>query len=124
YTPDAVRDAFQTAFPLSKETILERMYHKPLANRFCASFCKFIKEHIQEAYLQDIVTRSFYALFENLVSKYPDYNRYSFNCVGSIAFHFRDILEGVAGDYRMKTGNIIEKPIDGLARYHRAKISA
>lgn len=119
FTPASVRDAFESTFPLNKERIMQRIYHKPLANRFCASFCKFIKAHIREAYMQDIVTRSFQSLFENLVIQYPDYSAYSFNCVGSVAFHFREILETVAADYYMNTGNIMEKPIDGLVHYHK-----
>lgn len=118
YTPRPVRDALEKTYTINKETILERMYHKPLANRFCADFCTFVKTYIQEDYLYGIVYDSFQALFENLITHYPDYDRYRFNCVGSVAYHFRDILETVAADYQMDTENIIEKPIDGLVHYY------
>ena len=41
------------------------------------------------------VVRYFNDFFKNLVSKYPDYEQFSFNCVGSVGFIFKDILKEV-----------------------------
>ena len=52
------------------------------------------------------------------MSKYPDYKDYSFNCVGSVGFVFKDILEEVAVSYDMHVGKVIQSPMEGLVDYH------
>jgi hypothetical protein len=38
--------------------------------------------------------------------------------VGSVAFHFQDALRKACSERGYQVGNIIKKPIDGLAQYH------
>ena len=38
--------------------------------------------------------------------------------VGSVAYHFQDALNKACNDRGYRVGNIIKKPIDGLAKYH------
>ena len=38
--------------------------------------------------------------------------------VGSVAYHFQDALKKACSDRGYRVGNIIKKPIDGLAQYH------
>ena len=38
--------------------------------------------------------------------------------VGSVAYHFQDALKKACADRGYCVGNIIKKPIDGLAQYH------
>lgn len=119
YMPQAVRDSFWETFKLTPEAIEENVYSKPLANRFCASFAKFVydnNDNIQ--YTHNLVKSSFTEFFKNLVSHYPNYQSYDFNCIGSIAYNFRNILEETANDFGMKMGNIIRSPIDNLVKFH------
>jgi N-acetylglucosamine kinase-like BadF-type ATPase len=117
--PPAISFLFYDTFHLDKEDIFYHVYDQPFANRFCADFCKFVNAHIQDPYFYNLVRNSFYDFFKNLVSRYPGYKTYSFNCVGSIGFNFKDILFGVARDFGMEPGNIIKSPIDGLVEYHQ-----
>jgi hypothetical protein len=64
------------------------------------------------------VKTSFVDFFENLVSHYPNYKDHTFNCIGSVGYNFRNVLEETATDYGMKVGKIIRSPIDDLVRYH------
>lgn len=119
YMPEDVRIRFWETYHITGDEIIEQVYTKPLANRYCAGFCKFITEDKQQSqYLLDIVRNAFRALFENIVTGYPEYSAYSFNCVGSIAWHFKDILTEVASEYRMQIGDIITYPMDNLVQYH------
>ncbi|VTQ03593.1 Uncharacterised protein [Sphingobacterium daejeonense] len=54
----------------------------------------------------------------NLVSKYPDYQSYTFNCIGSVGYNFRNVLEEKAAQYGMKVGKILRSPIDDLVLFH------
>lgn len=38
--------------------------------------------------------------------------------VGSVAYHFQEALKTACADRGYRVGNIIKKPIDGLAQYH------
>src|SRR6476661_926596 len=42
YMPKNVRDVFWETFKLTPDEILDNVYTKPLPNRFCASFSKFV----------------------------------------------------------------------------------
>ncbi|AMJ65125.1 N-acetylglucosamine kinase [Hymenobacter sp. PAMC 26628] len=100
--------------------VLDRLYSQPLPNRFLASFARLAREHYHEPYCQAAVAQTFEAFFLQIVTHYPDYQRYAFNCVGSVGYHFRDALAAAAARHGMAVGRIIQGPIDALAAYHRA----
>ncbi len=120
YMPKGLREAFYDNYALTNEDIYDNIYNKPLPNRFCAGFSKFLYDFKDnyEDYAYNIVDFAFTAFFENLVIHYPNYKNYSLNCVGSVGYSFRDILSIVADRYEMGIGKIIRSPIDDLVNYH------
>lgn len=119
YMPEVVRQRFWETYKLTPEEVTDNVYTKPLANRFCASFAKFVYDNnVHAEYSRNIVKSSFVDFFENLVSHYPNYKNYTFNCIGSVGYNFRNVLEETAVEYGMKVGKIIRSPIDDLVRYH------
>jgi N-acetylglucosamine kinase-like BadF-type ATPase len=119
YMPEAVRKNFWDTFQLTPDDINERVYTQPRANRFCASFSKFVYDNIVNIeYSRNIVRTSFEDFFRNLVTHYPDYQKYTFNCIGSVGYNFRNVLEEVATENGMTVGRIIRSPIDDLVKYH------
>ena len=123
YMPLAVRTEFYSAYEIGREEIMERVYAEKLPNRYCAGFTRFITESTSDtSYTNKIVKDSFIDFFECLVTKYENYKDYSFNCTGSIAFVFKDMLSETAAKYGMETGLILKTPIEGLAKYHQPVI--
>jgi N-acetylglucosamine kinase-like BadF-type ATPase len=119
YMPEVVRERFWETYKLTPEQVTDQVYIKPLANRFCASFSKFVYDNnVHAEYSRKIVKTSFVDFFENIVSHYPNYKDYTFNCIGSVGYNFRNVLEETAIEYGMKVGKIIRSPIDELVRYH------
>ncbi|MBS1600803.1 MAG: N-acetylglucosamine kinase [Bacteroidetes bacterium] len=119
YMPAAVRDDFFRTYGLSREDIMNRVYSEKLPNRFCSGFTQFISTSVADiSYTRQLVKNAFIDFFECLVTKYENYNQYTFNCTGSIGYAFKNILEETASLYKMKIGVIIKTPIEGLARYH------
>lgn len=117
--PEEVAKSFFDTYQLTPDDVMDNVYTKPLANRFCASFSKFAYDHnINIAYTRGIVEEAFDAFFRNLVSKYPDYQKYTFNCIGSVGYNFRNVLQETAKRYGMDVGKIIRSPIDDLVVYH------
>ncbi|HEX8326013.1 MAG TPA: N-acetylglucosamine kinase [Hymenobacter sp.] len=117
--PDGLQEALQKDYNLgSRNSILDRLYNQPLPNRYLASFAKFAYDHNNVAYCREIVLEGFETFFQNLVVHYPKYQDYSFNCIGSVGYNFRDVLTQVARRHGMEVGKIIRSPIDDLVSFH------
>lgn len=119
YMPEAVREVFWETYKLTPDEVIDNVYTKPLANRFCAGFSKFVYDNtVNIEYSHNLVKNAFDDFFRNLVTHYPDYQKYTFNCIGSVGYNFRNILEEVVLENGMVMGNIIRSPIDNLVKYH------
>jgi len=117
--PEAVEKLFFETYKLTPDEIMDNVYTKPMANRFCASFSKFVYDNnVNIEYTRGIVEEAFDTFFKNLVSKYPNYQDYTFNCIGSVGYNFRNVLEDTAQKYGMNVGKIIRSPIDDLVAFH------
>ena len=117
--PDGLQEIFKETYALgTRNDILDRLYNQPLPNRYLANFAKFAYDHNNVSYCRDIVLEGFEVFFQNLVRHYPRYQEYTFNCVGSVGYNFRDVLTQVAKHHGMEVGKIIRSPIDDLAAYH------
>jgi N-acetylglucosamine kinase-like BadF-type ATPase len=123
YLPADLAEKFFDCYRLSSEDIMDALYAKPLANRFCASFSTFVGSNIGHPFLGKLVANCFDDFFKNLVSQYSDYQNLSFNCVGSVAYHFQHILEQSCQKFHMNLGNIRQSPMDGLELFHKARLS-
>lgn len=123
YMPEDVREVFWETYKLTPDDVMDHVYTKPLANRFCAGFSKFVYDcTVNIGYSRGIVVNAFDDFFRNLVSRYPDYQSYSFNCIGSVGYNFRNVLEEKAKEYGMPLGRILRSPIDDLVQYHIRKL--
>jgi N-acetylglucosamine kinase-like BadF-type ATPase len=119
YMPEPVRKLFWDTFKLTPDDVNEQVYTQPRANRFCASFSKFVYDNnVHIEYSRNLVRTSFEDFFRNLVTHYPDYQKYTFNCIGSVGYNFRNVLEEIVAENGMVVGNIIRSPIDNLVKYH------
>jgi hypothetical protein len=47
-----------------------------------------------------------------------DYKRYPVYFIGSIAYHYREILEEAMLASGMQLGGIMQQPMDGLVKYY------
>lgn len=120
YMPEAIRQNFWDTYKLTRDDVNDQVYTKPLVSRFCAGFSKFVYDNmnVNLGYSHGLVKTSFQDFFKNLVTHYPNYQQHTFNCIGSVAYNFRNILEEVATENCMQIGNIIRSPIDNLVRFH------
>jgi N-acetylglucosamine kinase-like BadF-type ATPase len=100
-------------------TVIENVYRKPLPNRYLASFTKVIKEHIAHAELEQLVKSAFDDfVFKNL-KKYKGNSHLPVGFVGSVAYHFKDILNASLTENGFSEAQIIQSPIDELVAYHK-----
>lgn len=114
--PKDVNTRFNELYNITKDEIFRNVYTQPLANRYCAQYSKFLKSGCD--YSNNLVKAAFRVFFENLVTLYPNYEQYTFNCIGSIAYVFKKSLEETANEFNMKTNKVLQSPMSGLIKYH------
>jgi glucosamine kinase len=122
--PKELANRFYERFRLSLDEILDSVYNKPMPNRFLASFSIFINENLREQYVIDLVATCFEQLFDTHICKYKKYKKVKLNCVGSVAFHYGDLLRAVASHKGVVIDKIVVTPIPGLMSYHLKEMSS
>jgi len=115
--PAGLKEKFLQEFELTLGTIVERVYRQPFPNRFLASLSPFLLRNIQEPAVHSLVFNSFHSFLTRNVKQY-DYKHFSVFFTGSIAFHYRKILEEVILATGMQLGGIMQQPMEGLVKYH------
>lgn len=117
---EGIRNRFFERFKLTHEQIVENIYSKPFPNRFLASLSIFLNENMDEPELYKIVYDGFSSFFKRNVFQY-DYAKMKVNVVGSVGFHYQDVLHKVATDLSVNLGKISKAPTDDLIVYHTSK---
>lgn len=116
---DPVVDAdFVSTFGFSKDDIVNRVYQEPNANVFLASFMTFIGRHQEVPQVISLLEEGFQAFIDVHVKCYENYKEVPVHFVGSVAYHFQPVLRHVCEREGISVGQIIKRPIDGLANYH------
>lgn len=113
-----MEDNFKQQYNLTLTEVLDAVYKKPLPNRFLAQFAKFIYENKTSPEITTLIDNCFKSFFEKHICKYENYQQYPLNIVGSIGFVFKNEIENVAKNYKVKIGKVIKQPIDELVKFH------
>ncbi len=116
--PAAIREAFQDFYALSDEEILTELYKKANPNRFLASFSVFLKAQLDNPFIYDLTESCFDAFFVEQVSQFTNYRDMPFGCIGSVGFHFREVIQRVASRHGVDAQTFQVSPMEGLIGYH------
>ncbi len=120
--PKDVHADFIKTYQLNLDQIIDKVYRQPSPNVFLASLAPFIHKHRKYPVLQNIIATGINLFLTHHVLCYPEVKKVQTNFVGSIAYYFQDILHHEAGKLQITVGQIIQKPIDGLVKYHQRKL--
>ena len=113
-----LKEKFLEQFNLTTGDIIDRVYRKPFPNRFLSTFSPFISENLEDTTVRTLVMTSFKSFLKRNVMQYKNYDRLPIHFVGSVAFHFQEILKEAVEVMNMKPGKIIQSPMEGLIKYH------
>lgn len=116
--PEELKNKFLTEFETSPAEIIDHVYRKPFPNRYLAGLSRFLANHIEEPECYDLVHGCFKEFFERNVMQYDFSDELPVNFVGSIAYHYREILERVASEFGLWIEKVEKTPMDGLIKYH------
>ena len=117
--PLDIRSEFDDIYKFTLEDILNSVYNRPSPNRWLASFSEFLAPRQNQPFIKELVVNSFHAFFEEQVSKYDNFRDVPVSFVGSIAYHYKDILAETAENEGIRVESILQSPLEGLISYHK-----
>lgn len=112
-----IRDEYLDENKLTLTDIIDRVYRQPLANRFLASTSLFIRRHIGNETIRQLVVDNFRSFFKYNLSQY---NRRDLKvgAIGSVAFYYSKELAEAAKEEEYTIGAIEKSPMKGLVKFH------
>lgn len=116
--PQEIRSRFMEQYRLDIATILERVYHSPLPNRWLASFTPFLVEHKEIPEVKAMLIQCFTEFFKRNTMVYRR-SWLPIHIVGGVGVSFADEIKETAESLGFSVGKITEAPIDGLIEYHK-----
>lgn len=116
--PAYLREKFKEQFNITREEALNRVYRGEKPNQFLAQFTPFLSENADSDYCQEFVQRNFTEFFDRNVTRIPNFLDFQIGFVGSVAWHFSNILNTTAKSFGFDKTTIIKDPIDGLEKYY------
>ena len=118
--PATLRLKFEERFHLDRNEMLERIYKKPMAATYLASFSKFLFDNTQEPFIHELISNQFRKFLTHYVLPYEGARDLKINFTGSVSFYYNAILRQVASELGLTVGNICETPIAALTLYHQS----
>ena len=115
---DDLNDAFENYTTTDRMTVINSVYESEMPNTYLAGFTRFMGEHTHHPLIQKIVFTSFAEFLDRHVRKYRGHLELPVHFIGSIAFHFKEILLAALHERDLTAGRFIHKPIEALADYH------
>ena len=119
FMPEDLRQKFAETYPLELPDFIQMLYHNAQPSRYLASFAKFAGENQSHPFIHALVKRCFQSFIEAFVLRFEDCKSMKISFVGSIAFHFQDILKETISDNNLTLGIVLQMPAEGLVRYYR-----
>lgn len=122
--PEHILKRFLEVFPeINYPDIIKNVYRKPRANVYLASFSKFFSEFKDDPFVKPIIKEGIKSFLELHVKRYPESATVPVHFVGSVGFHFNEILHEAAGELDLKIGNVVQKPIESIVKFLAQKHS-
>lgn len=121
---DELVEAFESYTSVDRSTVLDKVYESEVPNTYLASFTRFMGEHRGHPIIQRIILDSFGEFLDRHVRKYRGHLGLPVNFIGSIAFHFKQILVAALHERDMNAGRFVQKPIEELADFHRSELNS
>ena len=115
--PEDLGKIFFDEFKIDKETVVTNVYQKPFPNTYLASVSKFMADRRGHPFIDTLLREGFQEFVDTNIKDYANYASLECHFVGSIAYFYKDILTEVCAKNGIKTGKILQKPIEGIFNY-------
>ena len=108
---EGAKEEFEQFLKLNMANVIERVYRQPMANRWLASLCPYIRQHLDQPSVQEVVVQNFRLFIRHNLAPYRR-PHLPINAVGSVAHFFRPQLEQAAATEGYTIGQILRSPLD------------
>jgi N-acetylglucosamine kinase-like BadF-type ATPase len=116
--PDNIINLFHAKYSMDSDQILQQIYFEKKANKFLASFAPFVSENMNDSYILNLARQSFSNFIELNLLKYDGCYDLPVGFVGSVAFTFKEEIEGLLRKYKLIPGTFLKDPMQGLMSFH------
>jgi N-acetylglucosamine kinase-like BadF-type ATPase len=116
--PAVLRKDFQAKFEVNTADVLEMIYRRPFPNRYLASFAPFASAHSDTAFIRQLVRSSFADFIQYQLATLVFDKQMPVGFVGSVAYHFHDMLKDELTQKGYKAGKILSEPMEALVAFH------
>ena len=113
--------AVERHLPGGKSELLTRVYQAPAASAFLAGFAPILAEHRSHAEARALIRAAFQQFCREILAGYGELDTTPVHFVGSVASVFEPELRAVLREEGFTVGNILQKPMEGLIRYHQER---
>ena len=120
FMPEDLRQEFHSTYHLELKDFIQKLYHDEQPSKYLASFAKFAGENQSHPYIKGLVKGCFKAFIEAFILRYKDGKSLKISFIGSVAFHFQDLLKESLMEYGLSLGEIMQTPAEGLIRYYQS----
>ena len=117
--PRATHELMDINYNLSKEKIFWAVYNEPHANVYMARFAKVLTQSTDREYIEAMVAEGFREFFRHHVVCFAGYKTMPIHFVGSIAFHFKELLGKIAIESGCELGAVDKQPVYRLLDWHQ-----
>lgn len=121
--PKDVLHEFESKYNIDKSSVVRSLYQESNTTAYLAKYASFINETKNSTWRKSILGPLFQSFIDIRIKTYLDYLSYELYFVGSIAYFCQDILKETLENNNLQVAEIIQKPIDGLIKYHKNKQS-
>ncbi|MEZ4955822.1 MAG: hypothetical protein R2825_19850 [Saprospiraceae bacterium] len=120
--PDELHPIMETECPAGKMDILDKVYGGGVPAAYLATFTKLFYDQRKHPFIWNIIKECFSEFINRHVVKYANYRSLPVHFVGSVAFHFHEVLKELFAEKGLNLGVVLQKPIDALFDYHLLRL--
>jgi glucosamine kinase len=115
--PTDLKKQFEDA-GYNREIILNHVYKQSMPSRYLASVSMFVSQHLQNPFVVNMLSQCFDSFFVQQINKYTHSKKYKVHTVGSIGYHYKNLIVEAAKRHDYEMGMVLQSPMDGLIDYH------
>lgn len=104
---------------VKENNFLFDIYNQTKPNQYLAQFSRFLALHKEHSFVQYIVKKEITLFVEDILLNYTHIHKYPIHFVGSIAFHWQEILIEICKQNNLNIGRIYAAPLEALWSYHQ-----
>lgn len=111
---DVVNAEFERRYGFTQQQLVREVATQSNPRQFFASFAPFVEDYLSDLSVKSLCLNAFNEYFRRFVCRYDNYQKYTLNLVGSIAYAFRNVISEVAQNHQVSIGNIAKAPMEIL----------